>query len=202
MIIGELEMLKWINVNEHPYDACKRIAANFDSLSEWQIGCPLSYKYAVRRKWQRLIAKAHSWEIYGPSWIRKNETPYEACKRWAQKHVGLTDWYHRHRTSYNFAKEKGWPKKIADEIGWCYRGSWLKDYDSEYEACLFWAGQYEFKKEWMKYHWVSYSMAYRKGWLKEIYNKKGWEFRKELTWIKENETPYQACKRIAGKFKN
>ena len=43
------------------YDACKQIAKDYHRLLAWKIGDSKSYRYAVKRGWQKTIARELSW---------------------------------------------------------------------------------------------------------------------------------------------
>lgn len=194
-------MLEWINKGENPYDACKRIASNYDSLNNWANSHRNSYRYALKKNWHRLIAEEYNWGFRAPYWIRNGESSYDACKRWANKYSNLTCWQSCHFPSYNFARQKHWTKKIASELNWQYLGVWTFGFKSNYEACLHQFKKYKSKSDWDKFHPSSYAMACKNNWLEKIYSTENLKVRRLLVWVNEGEDPYDACKRIASKYR-
>jgi hypothetical protein len=95
------------------YEAAKKEASKYSSLSEWALyGSPSSYAWARTNKVQRKIAKELGWVMRHENWT------YGPAKKEAAKYSSMPEWREKSSNSYEWAYRKKLHRKIAKELKW------------------------------------------------------------------------------------
>jgi hypothetical protein len=158
--------LQWqMQTAEMSYEECRAKAAPYNRLVEWKHADDASYRYAIRRKWQRKIAGDLHWQIR-PSY---SKITLKQCTAIASDYSSLFEWRKQHPSTYAHACGKNWQRRIARALGWRLPGS-LRSYTECQEI----ASNYGSLMRWRENDVRSYRYAVNRSWQKPIAKSLGW----------------------------